>query len=159
GLTLLPVFYAQSGFGGLPPTPGQRRFITNPGSYARLLEASQRAAAALPDGVVGVAPHSLRAVTPESLAEALALAPNGPLHIHIPEQTKEVDDCLAWSGSRPVQWLYDHHQVDERWCLVHATHVDSRELSHIARSGAVAGLCPITEANLGDGVFPAHAFL
>jgi formiminoglutamate deiminase len=159
GLTLLPVFYAQSGFGGLAPTPGQRRFITNPESYARLLEASRRAAAALPDAVVGVAPHSLRAVTPESLAEVLALAPDGPVHIHIAEQTKEVDDCLAWSGVRPVQWLYDHRQVDERWCLVHATHVDPGELSRIARSGAVVGLCPITEANLGDGVFPAHAFL
>ena len=159
GLTLLPVFYAQSGFGGLPPTPGQRRFVTNPVSYARLLEASRRAAAALPDAVVGIAPHSLRAVTPESLAEVLALAPSGPVHIHIAEQTKEVDDCLAWSGARPVQWLYDHFEVDARWCLVHATHVDPGELGLIARSGAVAGLCPITEANLGDGLFPARAFL
>lgn len=159
GLTLLPVFYAQSGFGGLPPNPGQRRFITTPDSYARLLEACRRAVAALPDAVVGVAPHSLRAVTPESLAQILTLAPEGPVHIHIAEQTKEVDDCLAWSGARPVQWLYDHHPVDGRWCLVHATHVDPRELSRIARSGAVAGLCPITEANLGDGVFPALAFL
>lgn len=158
GLTLLPVFYAQSGFGGLPPTPGQRRFITNPESYARLLEAGRRAVAALPDAVVGIAPHSLRAVTAESLAEVLTLAPQGPVHIHIAEQTKEVDDCLAWSGSRPVQWLYDHHPVDGRWCLVHATHVDPQELSRIAESGAVAGLCPITEANLGDGVFPALPF-
>jgi formimidoylglutamate deiminase len=159
GLTLLPVFYAQSGFGGLPPTPGQRRFITSPQTYARLLEASRGAVAPLPDAVVGIAPHSLRAVTPESLAEVLALAPKGPVHIHIAEQTKEVDDCLAWSGSRPVQWLYDRFEVDGRWCLVHATHVDSRELSLIAMSQAVAGLCPITEANLGDGVFPARDFL
>ncbi len=159
GLTLLPVFYAQSGFGGAPPTPGQRRFVCDPQGYARLLDASRSAVAALPDSVVGIAPHSLRAVTPESLAEVLRLAPSGPVHIHIAEQTREVDDCLAWSGRRPVEWLFDHADVDARWCLVHATHIEPHELARIACSGAVAGLCPITEANLGDGVFPARAFL
>lgn len=158
-LTLLPVFYAQSGFGGLAPTPGQRRFITDPDRFARLVEASRKAASVLADAVVGIAPHSLRAVTPESLAAVIPVAEDGPIHIHIAEQTREVDDCLAWSGQRPVEWLYAHNQVDRRWCLVHATHLNEREVEKIAESGAVAGLCPITEANLGDGVFPARRFL
>ena len=109
--------------------------------------------------VVGVAPHSLRAATPEELAGVVVLAGGAPIHIHIAEQTGEVEACVAWSGARPVRWLLDHSEVDERWCLVHATHVDEDEVLAFARSCAVAGLCPITEANLGDGVFPARAFL
>lgn len=158
GLTLLPVFYAQSGFGGAPPKAGQRRFINSTESYARLLEASRAAVRALPDGRVGVAPHSLRAVT-EAQLQTITDQALGPIHIHIAEQMQEVSDCLAWSGSRPVDWLMDRFPIDARWCLVHATHLSPQEVLRLARSAAVAGLCPITEANLGDGVFPAPAFL
>ncbi len=159
GLTLLPVFYAQGGFGGLAPGEGQRRFITDPESYSRLLDGARRAVAGLDDAVVGIAPHSLRAVTPDSLREVLTLAGEGPVHIHIAEQVKEVEDCLAWSGRRPVAWLLDHAPVDGRWCLIHATHLDAREVEGIAGRDAVAGLCPITEANLGDGLFEGVDFL
>lgn len=158
GLTLLPVFYAHSGFGGAPPTRGQRRFIHDVDSYAALLEDSRRLASALPDAVVGVAPHSLRAVTPEELAAITPLGRGGPVHLHVAEQTREVSDCLAWSGARPVEWLMANAPVDQTWCLVHATHVTPEEVRQIAESGAVAGLCPITEANLGDGVFPLPAY-
>jgi formiminoglutamate deiminase len=153
GLTLLPVFYAQGGFGGAAPTEGQRRFVNGVESYGRLLEGARQSVAVLDDAVVGIAPHSLRAVTPESLSEVIALAGEGPVHIHIAEQVKEVEDCVAWSGQRPVSWLLDHAPVDDRWCLIHATHLDPQEVRGIAMSGAVAGLCPITEANLGDGIF------
>jgi len=153
-LTLLPVFYAHSNFGGAPPTTSQRRFLHSRDSFARLVEALKPLDAAL-----GVAPHSLRAVTPEELADVTILAPDGPIHIHIAEQMREVEACLAWSGQRPVEWLMDHAPVDQRWCLVHATHVIDSELGAIAKSGATVGLCPITEANLGDGLFPAQAFL
>ena len=159
GLTLLPVFYAQGGFGGAAPTEGQRRFINDSKSYARLLEGARKAVAGLDDAVVGIAPHSLRAVTPESLGEVVAMAGEGPVHIHIAEQVKEVEDCLAWSGQRPVAWLLDHAPVDRRWCLIHATHLDPQEVKSIAMSGAVAGLCPITEANLGDGIFEGADYL
>ena len=159
GLTHLPVFYAHSGFGGLAPDAAQRRFINDPDRFARLLEGARSAAGILPDAVVGVAPHSLRAVTPAELAAVAALAGAAPIHIHVAEQQREVDACLAWSGARPVAWLLDHAPVDARWCLVHATHVDAAEVAGLARSGAVAGLCPITEANLGDGIFPADAFV
>lgn len=159
GLTLLPVFYAQGGFGGAAPAEGQRRFINDVERYFRLLEGARKAVAHLDDAVVGVAPHSLRAVTPESLSEIVARAGEGPIHIHIAEQVKEVEDCLAWSGRRPVAWLLDHAPVDQRWCLIHATHLDTQEINGIALSGAVAGLCPITEANLGDGIFEGLDYL
>ena len=158
-LTLLPVFYAHSDFGGVPPTEGQRRFITGLDAFARLLDESRAAVAPLAQGRVGVAPHSLRAVNAEELRQVAELAAGGPIHIHIAEQTREVESCLAWSGKRPVQWLFDTADVDRRWCLVHATHVDETELARIARSGAVVGLCPITEANLGDGLFPAAGLI
>ncbi|QRM28052.1 formimidoylglutamate deiminase [Microvirga sp. VF16] len=159
GLTLLPVFYAQGGFGGTAPAEGQRRFINDVETYARLLEGARKAVAGLEDAVVGIAPHSLRAVTPESLRDVVAMAGEGPIHVHIAEQVKEVEDCLAWSGQRPVAWLLDHAPVDKRWCLIHATHLDAQEVKNIANSGAVAGLCPITEANLGDGIFEGVDYL
>ncbi len=157
-LTHLPVFYAHGGFGGPPPGEGQRRFIHDVDGFARLLERLRTLLAPLPDAVLGIAPHSLRAVTPEELAVLPALV-DGPVHIHVAEQVKEVEDCLAWSGARPVEWLLANVAVDARWCLVHATHMTSGEAEGMAASGAVAGLCPITEANLGDGVFPAAPFL
>lgn len=157
GLTLLPVFYAHADFGGAPPAPGQRRFISDIHGFARLIEASR---AKLPsDAVLGVAPHSLRAVTPEELAAIVPLAEGGPIHIHAAEQVREVEACVAWSGARPVEWLLDNAAVDARWCLIHSTHVDAHEAVRLAASGAVAGLCPVTEANLGDGVFPAVDYL
>ncbi|WP_312915680.1 formimidoylglutamate deiminase [Stenotrophomonas sp.] len=158
GLTLLPVFYAHSDFGGAAPVPAQRRFLHDLDGFARLLEGCAEALATIPDAVLGLAPHSLRACTPQQLQALVGMAA-GPIHIHIAEQTREVDACLAWSGQRPVQWLYDHAPVDARWCLVHATHVDAREVQQMAASGAVVGLCPITEANLGDGLFPMRDYV
>ncbi|MBS9475745.1 formimidoylglutamate deiminase [Ancylobacter radicis] len=157
-LTLLPVFYAHGGFGGQAPTHGQRRFINNINSFERLIESARKPVADLPDGVLGLAPHSLRAATVEQIA-ALAPLTDGPVHIHVAEQMKEVEDCLAFAGQRPVAYLLDHAPVDARWCLIHATHMRPQETRAMAKSGAVAGLCPITEANLGDGIFPAPAFL
>ena len=158
GLTLLPVFYAHAGFGGRPPDEGQRRFVNNVDRFARLIEASRAAVAGCGGAVLGVAPHSLRAVTPDELTAILPLADAGPIHIHVAEQMREVEDCIAWSGSRPVQWLLDHAPIDRRWCLVHATHMTDQETRAMAATGAVAGLCPVTEANLGDGIFNAPEF-
>ena len=159
GLTLLPVFYAHSTFDGAAPNDGQRRFINDPDSFGRLLEACRAAAGKVEGSVVGVAPHSLRAVTPEELAMIAAMAGDAPIHIHAAEQVKEVEDCILWSGTRPVEWLLANVDVDRHWCLIHATHMTDEETSRLAASGAVAGLCPITEANLGDGTFPAPQFV
>ena len=159
GLTLLPVFYANGGFGGAPANEGQRRFVNGMDGFARLLDASRKIVRSLEGATLGVAPHSLRAVTPEELAQVVKLGGDGPVHIHAAEQTLEVEQCMAWSGARPVQWLLDHAAVDSRWCLVHATHMNDDESARLAASGAVAGLCPVTEANLGDGIFPATAYL
>ena len=158
GLTLLPVFYAHAGFGGAPPAAGQRRFVNDLDGYAKLLDASRAAITGNPDANIGVAPHSLRAATPDELRLLAGLLPDSPLHIHVAEQVKEVEDCIAWSGMRPVEWLLANADVDQRWCLIHATHMTDAEAEAMARSGAVAGLCPITEANLGDGLFPARTF-
>jgi formiminoglutamate deiminase len=157
-LTLLPVFYARSGFGGAAPNEGQRRFINTHDQFAALLERCEVLTDTLPNGVTGLAPHSLRAVTPDELDWLAALRSAKPIHIHIAEQVKEVEDCLAWAGQRPVEWLLDHQAVDGRWCLIHATHMTSAETTAFARTGAVAGLCPITEANLGDGTFEGVTF-
>jgi formimidoylglutamate deiminase len=153
GLTLLPVLYCRSQFGGAPPTEAQRRFILSPDDHADLCVAMARSTP------VGIAPHSLRAVTPEELDAAIANAGSSPIHIHVAEQEQEVIDCIAWSGVRPVSWLLDHAPVDCRWCLVHATHIDATERQRLAASGAVAGLCQTTEANLGDGIFPLREYL
>ncbi len=156
GLTLLPVLYQSGGFGGAPPSEQQQRFVRSTESFLRLVERLKPVCDAA--GVrLGIAAHSLRAVQPSSLRDALAgfdaVDPTGPIHIHIAEQKREVDDCLAWSGQRPVSWLLDNANVDERWCLVHATHMTPDETRRAANTGAVAGLCPTTEANLGDGIF------
>jgi formiminoglutamate deiminase len=159
GLTLLPVFYAHGGLGGQAPAPNQRRFLCDPDAFGRLMEASRRRALAHPGSVIGVAPHSLRAITPEELVAILPLAGNGPIHIHAAEQRREVDDCLAWSGRRPVEWLLERAAADSRWCFVHATHMTREETQGMAAAGVVAGLCPVTEANLGDGIFNGPPFL
>lgn len=158
GITLLPVMYAHGGFGGKDPAPGQRRFIHRTDAYLKLL---QRLAPHCdhPLRRLGTCFHSLRAVTPEEITTILAATNDGrPIHIHIAEQQKEVDDCIAWSGKRPIQWLYDHVAMDESWCLIHATHADEDEVARMAKSKAVVGICPTTEANLGDGLFPAIAY-
>jgi formimidoylglutamate deiminase len=159
GLTLLATFYAHAGFGGAAPAPRQARFVNDPQRFARLLESSRRALQPLSAARLGVAPHSLRAVTPEELTAVVALAGDGVIHVHVAEQQREVEECLAWCGRRPVEWLLENQPVDARWCLVHATHVTAAELAAIAGRQAVVGLCPLTEANLGDGVFPARAFV
>lgn len=162
-LTLLPVLYTSSGFGGKAPAPGQRRFVNDGERYARLLETlfSHHGGS---EGVrIGAAPHSLRAVTPEDLHRALgtlrSLDAHAPVHIHVAEQVREVEECVRWCGRRPVEWLLEHAGIDGRWCLVHATHLSDAECAALAASEATVGLCPTTEANLGDGLFPAAAFL
>lgn len=158
GLTLLPSFYAHGSIGGAAPHAGQRRFISSIDQFANLMAASRKAVSALRGANVGIAPHSLRAVTPDELAAVIPLAEGGPVHIHAAEQAGEVADCLAWSGRRPVEWLLEHAPVDRRWCLIHATHINTTEAVALAASGAVAGLCPLTEASLGDGIFLAREF-
>jgi formimidoylglutamate deiminase len=162
GLTLLPVLYQTSGFGATPPNEGQRRFIRRTDNMLRLLDTLLPLCQAH-GARLGVAPHSLRAVPPDALRELLtglsAIDATAPVHIHIAEQTGEVDACLAWSGQRPVEWLLNHAPVDRRWCLVHATHMSEAEYARAAASGAVAGICPSTEANLGDGLFDMPRWL
>lgn len=157
-LTHLPVLYAASGFGGTPLGPGQKRFALDADGALALLAALAGEGDSLRR--LGLAPHSLRAAPPDELARAVqGLAPDQPIHIHIAEQRKEVEDCLAWSRRRPVEWLLDAQEVDARWCLIHATHLAESEIAGLAASGAVAGLCPTTEANLGDGFFAAADYL
>lgn len=162
GLTLLPVLYQSSGFGGLPPSEGQRRFIRSTDSMLRLLDRLKPECEAQA-ARLGLAPHSLRAVPPDALREVLAglkaIDATAPVHIHIAEQVQEVEACIAWSGQRPVDWLLNHADVNPHWCLVHATHMDAGEYVRAGASGAVAGLCPSTEANLGDGIFDLPAWL
>ncbi len=154
GITLLPVLYQNAGFAGLPPRTDQRRFINSVDALLRIVERVRAQGAR-----AGVAPHSLRAVAPKALAELVSglnsIDPTAPIHMHIAEQAQEVQDCIAWSGQRPVQWLLDHAAADARWCLVHATHMDAAETRAAAATGATIGVCPSTEANLGDGVFDA----
>lgn len=159
GLTLLPCFYAHATFGAAAPLASQRRFICTVDQFADLVAQSRTAIQFLASANLGIAPHSLRAVTPDELAAILPLADNGPVHIHAAEQTREVADCVAWSGLRPVQWLLQHAAIDRRWCVIHATHMTDAEIAALAATGAVAGLCPLTEASLGDGIFAAREFM
>ncbi|KJV37124.1 formimidoylglutamate deiminase [Luteibacter yeojuensis] len=159
GLTLLPVLYMTGGFDGRPLNERQRRFRHDVGQYITLLE---RLVPMQHDMLkVGIALHSLRAVPVGAMRALLAtgVSKGLPIHIHIAEQIGEVQDCLAVRGARPVEWLLDHADVDQRWTLVHATHLTGHETKRIAASGAVAGLCPTTEANLGDGLFPLADFI
>lgn len=160
-LTLLPVLYCRSGFGAHTVSDHQRRFFNTPEGFMDLLIDCVRQIAHHPRHRVGWAPHSLRAVSPDQLEEVLnAESARGlPLHIHVAEQAAEVDECLSFYGARPVQLLLDRYPVDSRWCLVHATHMIESELRAAARSGAVAGLCSTTEADLGDGFFDAVQWL
>jgi formimidoylglutamate deiminase len=158
-LTLLPVFYAHAGFGGAPPLPEQRRFVHTVDGYLRLQE---RVMVAARGGgfVAGAAPHSLRAATADELAAVVAACPaGGPLHIHAAEQMEEVEACIAATGLSPIAWLVERAGIDDRWCVVHATQVTAAELGALARRGVQVGLAPTTEADLGDGVFPAADFV
>ncbi|WP_191085187.1 formimidoylglutamate deiminase [Roseococcus microcysteis] len=158
-LTLLPSFYAHGEAGGGAPLPAQRRFLNDRDGFARLLEASRAAIAPLPGAVLGAAPHSLRAATFAEIRDVVAmLAPGEPLHIHAAEQLREVETCRAILGAPPIQALLDQVGLDARWCLIHATHGTEAELAAVAQAGAVVGLCPVTEANLGDGIFPAPSY-
>lgn len=158
GVTMLPVLYSWSGFGEQPLKPEQGRFRTGAGDVLRIIEALEPLRDAQTE--VGVAPHSLRAASLAQVREVLAALPaNRPVHIHIAEQQGEIDQSLAHTGARPVRYLMDNVDIDARWCLVHATHLDEGETAALAASGAVAGLCPTTEANLGDGLFPLAPFL
>ena len=160
GLTHLPVLYTHGGAGAQPLAAGQARFGNTVDRFADLLDAVRTAAGFLPaDTRVGIAPHSLRATTPPDLARVLPLAEGNPIHIHVAEQPREVADILAWLGARPVEWLLANTGIDASWCAVHATHMSAVETAGLAGSGAVAGLCPITEANLGDGLFDGPGWL
>ena len=160
GLTHLPVLYTYGGAGEQPLTAGQMRFGNDVDRFARLLQAARGAARGLaPDTTVGIAPHSLRATNPADLRQVLTLAQGAPIHIHVAEQPKEVADISAWLGARPVDWLLDNADVGADWCLIHATHMTGGETERLARTRAVAGLCPITEANLGDGPFNGPGWL
>ncbi len=162
-LTLLPVLYNAGGFGGAEVGGAQRRFANDAAGLLRIVEAMQARHRADRDFRLGIAPHSLRAAPPASLGEALAgldaIDRTAPVHIHIAEQIREVEECVAWCGRRPVEWLLDAHDIGRRWCLVHATHMTGSEIRALAATGAAAGLCPTTEANLGDGLFPLAAWL
>jgi formimidoylglutamate deiminase len=158
GLTLLPVFYEAGNFGGAPPTSGQLRFVTDLPTFADIVERVRTRTAITPGQNVGIGLHSLRAVTGPHLAQLLRQYPTSHIHIHAAEQIREVNDCVAFTGLRPVEWLLRNTDTNERWCIVHATHLAAAETRGLAQSGAVVGLCPITEANLGDGIFPGIAY-
>ncbi|HEY0180521.1 MAG TPA: formimidoylglutamate deiminase [Dokdonella sp.] len=159
GLTLLPTLYMTGGFDGRALGERQRRFGHDVDAYLRLVERLR--ALESPRLRVGIALHSLRAVPADAMRAVLdsGLARDRPVHVHVAEQIGEVQDCLALRDARPVEWLLDHAAVDARWCLVHATHMTDAETRRLAASGAVAGLCPTTEANLGDGLFPLRTYL
>jgi len=163
GLTLLPVLYQYSGFGELAANEGQKRFINSTVQFNQLVSDCFILSEQYQNTNVGIAPHSLRAVDKTSLTQAVAhvrsLDKQAPVHIHISEQQKEVDDCLSYYGKRPVQWLLDNIELDKHWCLIHATHIDEQERQGIVAKQAIAGICPTTEANLGDGIFPTTEFL
>lgn len=162
-MTMLPVLYTYSGFGAKPHAPQQRRFINGADRFLRMFEELHKRHRDDPQVRLGIAPHSLRAVSKGVLSEAITginrMDSTAPIHIHIAEQAKEVEDCKAWSNLRPVTWLYTNFNVDERWCLIHATHINRMETWMVSHSRAVTGICPTTEANLGDGIFPLGLYM
>ena len=159
GLTLLPVLYEQGGVDGRALEGGQLRFGSDLSGFAQLLESAAKGVSGLTDGVLGVAPHSLRAVRRDSFLPLSQMVSGGPVHMHLAEQVAEVEAVMAAWGARPVEWALANLPLDRRWCLIHATQMTGAETTALARTGAVAGLCPITEANLGDGVFRATGWL
>jgi formimidoylglutamate deiminase len=162
-ITMLPTLYRYGGFGKVEPSERQRRFITDRDSFLKIVTRLDGVMKSNPQARLGISPHSLRAVTPELLRDVLKAfdktTNEGPVHMHVAEQMKEVEDCIAFSGRRPVEFLMSVQELSPRWCLIHATHMDERETDSLAVSGATAGLCPTTEANLGDGVFNGQRFM
>ncbi len=160
GLTLLPVHYQYGGCDKRELGAGQIRFGNGEDQFRRLFEAAQGALRSLPpDARLGLAPHSLRAVARESLPGLVALAGDRPVHMHLAEQVAEVEEVQAAWGLRPVEWLLDNVTVNAQWCLIHCTQMLAHETTALAKTGAVAGLCPITESNLGDGIFDGVRWL
>ena len=163
GICILPVLYQRSGFVPGDLAPAQKRFVLDQETFLRMLDQLHAKWGTADNVQIGLAFHSLRAVDISTIAfvasTARKLYPSIPIHIHVAEQLKEVNECQSLFGMRPVDYLFEHVEVDERWCLIHATHVSSSEIAKVAKSGAVVGLCPTTEANLGDGIFPADEFL
>lgn len=159
GLTLLPSLYMSGGFGGAPPVAGQRRFLNDRDRFQRLVARTREIVAPLPQARVGIAPHSLRAVPPAPLRHTVEMFPDGPIHIHAAEQIREVEESVAALGARPVEWLLSEMGADARWCFIHATQMTPQETEALARAGAVAGLCPLTEGSLGDGIFEGERYL
>jgi len=163
GLTMLPVLYQYAGFGQQEPNEGQRRFINSTKQFNQLVSDCFALTKQYSNTNIGIAPHSLRAVDKKAIIETVehvrSLDNKAPIHIHIAEQQQEVDDCLQHYSKRPVQWLLDNIELDEHWCLIHATHINEQEQKGIIASKAIAGICPTTEANLGDGIFPTTNFL
>ena len=157
GLTHLPTLYMRGGFDGSAPSADQSRFVNALDDWLKIVTTVSQDCGRDPRTRVGVAFHSLRAVPPDVLTDAVTMLevfdPAVPKHIHVAEQAREVEECLATTGQRPVEWLLEHLPIDERWCCIHATHTTEDEVARLAQSGAVVGLCPTTEANLGDGIF------
>ena len=159
GLTLLPVLYRYGGCDGRPLAPGQIRFGNSLDQFSRLFDGARAAIGRLrSDARIGVAPHSLRAVSADDLDFTVELVPDAPIHMHLAEQVGEVEEVVARHGARPVEWLLGRHRIDQRWCLIHCTQMQPHETTALAQSGAVAGLCPITESSLGDGIFDGVRF-
>ncbi len=163
GITLLPVLYETGGYGGKEPNPGQRRFISDPDLLLKIIDKVRTVHASDPQVCVGVAPHSPRQITKDGMEAVIdgltAMEAHAPIHIHVAEQENDVTDSIKHTGKRPVEWTLENFNVGPRWCLIHATHLTDQETLQIAASGAVAGLCPTTEANLGDGIFPLLPYL
>ena len=156
GLTLLPVLYMYGGCDQRALGPGQQRFGSTLDQYAQILDGAQQALTHLPpDAVLGTAPHSLRAVDRDALHAIQSMRPDGPIHMHLAEQQAEVDEVQAEWGARPVEWAVEHLELDARWCLIHCTQMTPTETMQLAKTGCIAGLCPLTEASLGDGIFDA----
>ncbi|WP_431284450.1 formimidoylglutamate deiminase [Humitalea sp. 24SJ18S-53] len=156
GMTMLPSLYAFGGIFGKAPHAGQRRFLNDLDGFFTILDRLIAETTDDPRCAIGVAPHSLRAVSPEMLSAFHAMGT--PIHIHAAEQEREVAECIAATGARPVEWLLRHAPLDRRWCLIHCTHMTPEETRELAASGAVVGLCPSTEASLGDGIFPLPGY-
>ena len=162
-LTLLPVLYMNAGFGDQALLDDQKRFGNSVDSYLALHDEATRYCSDQSQHSVGMALHSLRAVPARSMTEVIShfkgRVHSCPIHIHIAEQTQEVEQSIKVLGKRPVEWLLDNHDIDKQWCLIHATHMTPKETAEVAKSGATVGICPTTEANLGDGFFPLRQYL
>lgn len=157
-LTMLPVLYQQAHIDGSELNDLQQRFYLPTSEYIKLYQSLKEQL--YPEQNMGICFHSLRAVSIEQMKYVLDELDSGqPIHIHISEQTAEVEQILEHTDMRPVELLFHHFDVKDNWCLIHATHLDENEIKLIAESKAIAGICPMTEANLGDGVFPLASFL